>query len=81
MSEAGPTLVPAPAARSYTHDGFSSVAYSVLPPESGTVFGSLGPLLAVRTAGERRTLAIHYEVLAGGQRTGRCGPTGSGTTC
>ena len=63
MSEAGPTLVPAPAARSYTHDGFSSVAYSVLPPESGTVFGSLGPLLAVRTAGERRTVAIHYEVL------------------
>ena len=64
MSEAGPTLVPAPAARSYTHDGFSSVAYSVLPPESGTVFGSLGPLLAVRTAGERRTVAIHYEVLS-----------------
>jgi hypothetical protein len=64
MSQAGPTLVPAPAARSYNHDGFSSVAYSVLPPESGTMFGSLGPLLAVRTAGERRTLAIHYEVLS-----------------
>ena len=64
MSQAGPTLVPSPAARSYTHDGFSSVAYSVLPPESGTVFGSLGPLLAVRTAGERRTVAIHYEVLS-----------------
>ena len=27
-------------------------------------FGALGPLLAVRTAGERRTLAIHYEVLS-----------------
>ena len=27
------------------------------------MFGSLGPLLAVRTAGERRTVAIHYEVL------------------
>ncbi|HWM58491.1 MAG TPA: SCO6880 family protein [Pseudonocardia sp.] len=64
MSEAGPTLVPHPAARSYTHDGFASVAYSVLPPESGTVFGSLGPLLAVRAAGERRTVAIHYEVLS-----------------
>lgn len=64
MSDAGPTLVPTPAARSYHHDGFSSVAYSVLPPESGTAFGSLGPLLAVRTAGERRTLAIHYEVLS-----------------
>ena len=32
-------------------------------PEAGTVFGSLGPLLAVKTAGERRCLAIHYEVL------------------
>jgi hypothetical protein len=64
MSQAGPTLARSPAARSYTHDGFSSVAYSVLPAESGTVFGSLGPLLAVRTPGERRTIAIHYEVLS-----------------
>lgn len=60
---AGPTSAPSPAARSYTHDGFTSVSYAVLMPEAGTVFGSLGPLLAVRTAGERRTLAIHYEVL------------------
>lgn len=60
---AGPTQAPAPPPRSYTHDGFTSVSYAVLMPEAGTVFGSLGPLLAVRTAGERRTLAIHYEVL------------------
>ncbi|WP_231104722.1 SCO6880 family protein [Haloechinothrix halophila] len=60
---AGPTEAPPPPPRSYTHDGFTSVAYTVLMPEAGTVFGSLGPLLAVRTAGERRTLAIHYEVL------------------
>ena len=26
-------------------------------------FGSLAPLLAVRTPGERRSLAVHYEVL------------------
>lgn len=64
MRDAGPTVVPTPAARAYHHDGFSSVAYSVLTLEAGTVFGSLGPLLAVRTAGERRTLAIHYEVLS-----------------
>lgn len=64
MSDAGPTLVPTPAARAYHHDGFSSVSYSVLPPEAGTAFGSLGPLLAVRTAGERRTVAIHYQVLS-----------------
>jgi hypothetical protein len=63
LAAAGPTHAPAPAARSYTHDGFTTASYAVLMPESGTVFGSLGPLLAVRTAGERRTLAIHYEVL------------------
>ena len=68
MSDAGPTLVPSPAPRSYNHDGFSSVSYAVLPPEAGTVFGSLGPLLGVRTAGERRPVAIHYEVLS--QRAG-----------
>jgi hypothetical protein len=64
MSDAGPTLVPTPASRAYHHDGFSSVSYAVIPPEGGTAFGSLGPLLAVRTAGERRTVAIHYEVLS-----------------
>ncbi|OLR92584.1 SCO6880 family protein [Actinokineospora bangkokensis] len=60
---AGPTSAPSPAARSYTHDGFTTVSYTALMPTAGTVFGSLGPLLAVHTAGERRTLAIHYEVL------------------
>ena len=33
-------------------------------PENGLTFGALGPLLAVRAAGERRTVAIHYEVLS-----------------
>ena len=60
---AGPTAAPSPSARAYTHDGFTTVSYTALMPEAGTVFGSLGPLLAVRTAGERRTLAIHYEVM------------------
>lgn len=60
---AGPTRAPAPAARSYAHDGYVTVSYSVIPPRSGVRFGSLAPLLAVRTPGERRTLAIHYEVL------------------
>lgn len=61
---AGATHAPPPEPRSYSHDGFTSVSYAVLMPPSGTVFGSLGPLLAIRTAGERRTLAIHYEVLS-----------------
>jgi hypothetical protein len=67
MAAAGPTRAPAPAARSYTHDGFTTVGFAIMMPESGTVFGSLAPLLAVRTAGERRTLAIHYEVLGAGR--------------
>lgn len=63
LAAAGPTAAPPPSARAYHHDGFSSVSYSVLMPEPGTVFGSLGPLLGVRTAGERRSVAIHYEML------------------
>jgi hypothetical protein len=61
---AGPVHAPAPTARAYQHDGFATVSYSVLMPEAGTVFGSLGGLLAVKTAGERRSLAIHYETLS-----------------
>lgn len=67
MAAAGPAEAPAPSARSYTHDGFTTVSYSVLIPEAGVVFGALGPLLAVKTAGERRTLAIHYEVMDAGK--------------
>jgi hypothetical protein len=70
FAASGPTHAPAPGARSYTHDGFTTASFAVLMPEAGTVFGSLGPLLAVRTAGERRTLAIHYEVLDA-RRAGR----------
>jgi hypothetical protein len=64
LAAAGPTLAPTPAARAYHHDGFVTVSYAVLMPENGLTFGALGPLLAVRAAGERRTLAIHYEVLS-----------------
>jgi hypothetical protein len=64
LAAAGPTLAPTPAARAFHHDGFSTVSWAVLMPENGVGFGALGPLLAVRTAGERRTLAIHYEILS-----------------
>lgn len=60
---AGPAQAPSPSPRHYDHDAYSTVSYSVLMPEAGTVFGSLSPLLAVKTAGERRCLAIHYEVM------------------
>ncbi|GAA3357844.1 SCO6880 family protein [Saccharopolyspora gregorii] len=67
---AGPVAAPSPSMRRYDHDAYSTVSYSVLMPEAGTVFGSLSALLAVRTAGERRCVAIHYEVL-GSRRAGR----------
>lgn len=63
LAAAGPTQAPSASPRAYTHDAFTTVSYTVLMPEAGTVFGSLGPLLAVKTAGERRCLAIHYEVM------------------
>ncbi|WP_158889008.1 SCO6880 family protein [Amycolatopsis anabasis] len=72
---AGPTHAPTPTGRAYHHDGFATVSYSVLMPEAGTVFGSLGALLAVKTAGERRSLAIHYETLS--QRRARSAVRGN----
>ncbi|MGH3827159.1 MAG: SCO6880 family protein, partial [Pseudonocardiaceae bacterium] len=63
LAAAGPTQAPPASPRAYTHDAFTTVSYTMLMLEAGTVFGSLGPLLAVKTAGERRCLAIHYEVL------------------
>ena len=59
---AGPTRAPAPAARSYHHDGFVTVSYAVVSPRT-VEFGALAPLLVVHTPGERRSLAVHYEVL------------------
>lgn len=58
---AGPSAAPSPSARCYTHDGFRSVAYSIVLPEMGTMVGSLGPLLTPAAIGERRSLALHYE--------------------
>ena len=49
--------------RRLTHDA-RAIMFAVLMPENGLTFGALSPLLAVRTAGERRTLAIHYEVMS-----------------
>lgn len=59
---AGPGRAPAPTIRCYAHDEFRTVSYTALLPEA-TTFGALAPLLAVSAPGERRTLAVHYEVL------------------
>jgi hypothetical protein len=66
---AGPSMAPAPAARSYAHDGFVSVSYALLLPERSTTVGKLAGLLTPSSPGERRCLALHYEPLS--PRTGR----------
>ncbi len=60
---AGPSRAPSPAARSYTHDGYTTVSYTAVPTGAGIRFGSIGPLLAIRRAGVRRCVAIHFEVV------------------
>ena len=53
------------------------MSYAVLMPENGLSFGALGPLLAVRVPGERRTVAIHYEVLSARASARPCSGSGS----
>jgi hypothetical protein len=52
-----------PAARVYTHDAYTTVAYAVLLPELGTTVGALARLLTPSVAGERRCVALHYQPL------------------
>lgn len=58
---AGPVNAPAPPARSYIHDAFTTVSYALLLPDLPTRVGAMAQLLAPSTPGERRTLALHYE--------------------
>ncbi|WP_238009379.1 SCO6880 family protein [Dactylosporangium sp. AC04546] len=61
LGVAGPVTAPPPAPRSYTHDAFTTVSYTLLLPELPTRVGSLARMLAPAEPGERRTLALHYE--------------------
>lgn len=67
LAAAGSTRAPSPDARRYHHDAFTTVSYTAAMPTLGTRFGSLAPLLTVKTPGERRCLAIHYEVVGARQ--------------
>ncbi|MET7400131.1 SCO6880 family protein [Dactylosporangium sp. NPDC005572] len=61
VGAAGPVTAPPPAPRSYTHDSFTTVSYTLLLPELPTRVGALARMLAPAEPGERRTLALHYE--------------------
>ncbi|MFY1636175.1 SCO6880 family protein [Solwaraspora sp. WMMB335] len=61
VGAAGPVAAPIPAPRSYTHDGYTTVSFTLLLPELPTMVGALAQLLAPSAPGERRTLALHYE--------------------
>jgi len=49
--------------RVYYHDGYATVSYTVMMSGLSLPFGALAPLMTVRTAGERRCVAVHYEVI------------------
>jgi len=59
-----------PAPRAYTHDAYTTVSYALLLPELATRVGSLARMLVVSRAGERRTMALHYEPIPA-RRAGR----------
>ncbi len=63
VGAAGPVNAPAPPARSYIHDAFTTVSYALMLPELPTRVGAMAQILAPSAAGERRTLALHYEPL------------------
>jgi Putative type VII ESX secretion system translocon, EccE len=63
MGAAGPANASPPAARSYTHDAFTTVSYALLLPKRPTTVGALSRVLAPANIGERRCLALHYEPL------------------
>ena len=58
---AGPSQAPPPRARSYQHDGYATVAYSLVLPELSTRVGKIRPLLTPAQREERRCLALHFE--------------------
>ncbi|MBT8227815.1 MAG: hypothetical protein HKP61_05220 [Dactylosporangium sp.] len=63
VGAAGPANAPIPPARSYLHDAYTTVSYALLLPELPTGVGAMAQILAPSAAGERRTLALHYEPL------------------
>lgn len=67
MGAAGPAIAPPPAARSYSHDAFTTVSYALLLPKRPTTVGALSRVLAPASVGERRCLALHYEPLPAGK--------------
>lgn len=64
MAAAGPSSAPAPDARHYTHDAWSTATCTVLLPEQGAIMGALAPVFAPSVAGERRSVTEFYEPIS-----------------
>ena len=58
MAAAGPTSAPAPDARHYVHDAWSTATCTVLLPDQGAIMGALAPVFAPTAAGERRSVTL-----------------------
>jgi hypothetical protein len=63
LAVAGPVNASNTDPRVYSHDGYATVSFTLMMTGLDLPFGALAPLLAVRTAGERRAVAVHYEVI------------------
>ncbi len=64
MTAAGPSSAPAPDARHYHHDAWSTATCTVLLPEQGAIMGALAPVFAPSAAGERRSVTLFFEPLS-----------------
>jgi hypothetical protein len=64
LATAGPVNANTGDGRVYHHDGYATVSFTLMMTGLDLPFGALAPLLAVRTAGERRALAVHCEVIS-----------------
>ena len=64
MAVAGPSSAPAPDARHYTHDAWSTATCTVLLPEQGALLGALAPVFVPGEAGERRSATVFYEPIS-----------------
>ena len=63
FAAAGPGRAPAPAARHYVHDAWSTVSCAVLLPDQGAIMGALAPVFTPSAVGERRSVTVFYEAL------------------
>lgn len=69
---AGPSGADA-SVRHYSHDAWNSVSSTIKLPSRGAAMGALAPILAPTEAGERRSVAVAYPIMAQAKADRRSG--------